>query len=243
MSLKKLQYFKTEQSSIGLFSKKEAAELIGSGLHHVHSSSLGIKDPLFKLTNDGIGSKSIVTYPWEIVTEPNKTFVTSSKNRKWIVQEILSLLKVKEASSLEDKIWTSLEELLTNSLFHAYHNHDGSEKYHRKETVELLPEEKILLTFQRGSQGIFLSVKDSGQGLLFNKIQKAFERCTKFEDLSQIESKDGGAGLGLFVVFNLTTHLKIISGSLSGTEIHCWFADPSAVGQDHFSFNYFEGVR
>lgn len=242
MSVKKLKNIILEQSSVGLFSKREAAELIVSGSRHVHSTSLGAKDPLFRLSNEGINSHSLVHYPWETNAQANTTCVTSSHNRKWIIQEILTLLKVKTASSMEDRIWTSLEELLTNSLFHAYHNPDGTEKYRRKESVELLPEEKILLTFQRDNQGIFLSVKDSGKGLLFQKIQSAFERCSRVTALSQLENKEGGAGLGLYVVFELTTHFKIVSNLNSGTEIHCWFANPSAVASDYFSFNFFEGV-
>jgi anti-sigma regulatory factor (Ser/Thr protein kinase) len=243
MSLKQTKNIILEQSSVGLFSKKEAAGLIASGCAHVHSSMVGIKDPLVKLTYEGLDSKSLVNYPWEIVNDASKTFVTNSKDRKWIIKEILSLLKVKTASAMEDRIWTSLEELLTNSLFHAYHNPDGTEKYKRKENVELLPEERILLTFQRGAQGIFLSVKDSGRGLPLNKIQTSFDRCYKVTNLSQVETKEGGAGLGLYVVFELTTHLKIVSHSNSGTEINCWFANPSAAASDYFSFNYFEGVK
>ena len=79
-------------------------------------------------------------------------------------------------------------------------------------------------------------------GLEFDKIQNNFKRCYESEGISQLEAKDGGAGLGLYVVFELATHIKVISHSDFGTLTQCWFANPSQFDPDYFSFNYFKGA-
>ncbi len=241
MSLPKEKNIILAPSSVGLFSKKEAASLIASGCAHLHSSIVGKRDSLVSLTHQAIDNQISATYPWEVSENTNELFLTSSKERKKTIEQVLTELKLKNTSSMGDKIWTSLEELLTNSIFHAYHDPKGKEKYYRKESVELLPEEKILIKFHRSPTGFFLSVKDSGQGLSFEKVQNNFKRCYASSDISQIETKDGGAGLGLYVVFELATHIKIISHPSFGTLTSCWFATPATFNPDYFSFNYFEG--
>ena len=231
------------QAKIGLFSKREAASFIFSGFPHVHSSILGLRDPLANLTLGSLPNDLLPTYPWEADSLQHQTVLTSSKMRKPLIEQVLSELKIKSSSSMGDKIWTSLEELLTNSIFHAYQDASGKEKYHRRETVELLPEEKILLGFSRDSKGIYVSVQDSGVGLTFSKVQSNFKRCYESQGLSQIETKDGGAGLGLYVVFELATHIKITSTLNSGTLTQCWFANSSNFDPDYFSFNFFTGDK
>ncbi|NBX67604.1 MAG: ATP-binding protein [Proteobacteria bacterium] len=229
-------------AKVGLFSKREAALLISSGYSHVHSSLLGLRDSLANLTLSALASDFIPSYTWEANSNQQQIAVHSSKERKKVIDQVLSELKIKSSSSMGDKIWTSLEELLTNSIFHAYQDASGKEKYHRRETVELLPEEKILLGFSRDSKGIYVSVQDSGVGLTFSNVQSNFKRCYESQGLSQIETKDGGAGLGLYVVFELATHVKITSRPNSGTLTQCWFSNSSNFDPDYFSFNFFTGA-
>lgn len=243
MNLAKLSKRDSINSGIGLFSKKEGASLIASGCPHIHSSILGQKDSLVSLTMNSIKSKIPAVYPWEIAPMTKQLFLASSKARKKLIEEILLEFNVKNSSSTGDKIWTSLEELLTNSIFHAYHDSNGKEKYRRNETAELLPEEKISIKFHRGSHGFFVSVQDFGQGLDFAKVSANFKRCYESSGLSQIESKESGAGLGLYVVFELATHIKIVSQPGLGTVTSCWFATPSSFDPDHFSFNFFQGAQ
>jgi hypothetical protein len=79
--------------------------------------------------------------------------------------------------------------------------------------------------------------------LAFSQIQANFERCYQRKDNSQIHSKQGGAGLGLYVVFELATHIKVTSTSGFGTRIDCWFATASTFDPGYFSFNYFKGAN
>ncbi|MFM8315426.1 MAG: ATP-binding protein, partial [Deltaproteobacteria bacterium] len=217
MSSPKVKNILLDQSSVGLFSKEEAATLIASGCPHLHSSVLGRKDPLVAVTYDAVSSHTVPSYPWELSEGAFKVPVNSSQTRHRIITEMISQLDVKPSSSLADKLRLLTEELLSNSIFHAYRNSDGSDKYSRKQPVQLLKSETIYLSFQRGQNGLFLSIKDSGVGLSFNNLRSCFERCYNKKDISQIETKTGGAGLGLYLAFELSTHVKITSGPDMGT--------------------------
>ena len=242
MSLAKPKLKTDEVALAGLFSKKEAAEFITQGSRHVHSSLLGKKDPLFSCTHSGIISHSSPSYPWELISHSQAIFLSSSTERKQVTTQILSLLGIKPSSSLGDRLWTSLEEILSNSMFQAYHNPDVTEKYSRKSIANLLSEEKIKINFNATAHGVFFSVTDCGQGLSFEKIQQCFKRCYHAADLSQIETKTGGAGLVMYVILELATHLKIISNPKLGTRVSCWLSSQSTYDPDTFSFNFYEGA-
>lgn len=239
MSLAKTQNIILQSSAIGYFSKREVANLIVSGSRHVHSTELGIKDPLANLTYQSIENKTTTQYPWETKDKIEKLYLTASYQRKRLTLQVLDSLKIKPSSSFGNKIFTALEELFTNSIYHAYKKSDGGDKYDRKSPVDLAPNEKITVEFFRNQSGVFTSIRDFGAGLSFAALQSYFNRCYN-NPTAQIENKVGGAGLGLYVVFELTTHLKIVCYPNHGTLVNCWFASPSAFEPKYFSFNFFE---
>ncbi|MBM4316080.1 MAG: ATP-binding protein [Deltaproteobacteria bacterium] len=228
-------------SATGVFSKKEAASLIASGCSHIHSSQLGQRDPLAVMTYQSIDCHQTACYPWEKSQGLQQVSLDSSNSRYTLINQISNSLQIKPTTQLCDRVTTCLEELFTNSLFHAYHLADGSEKYNRNESVVLNANEKILIEFARSSEGIFISVRDFGEGLPFPKIQNYFRRCYEQRDQSQIETKNSGAGLGLYVVFESASHLKIVSTLKQGTLVSCWFSKTSAFDPNYFSFNFFQG--
>lgn len=239
MSLPKSKNIILDTSAVGRFSKKEAANLIVSGCQHVHSTELGKKDPLVVISYQSITQNKTGIYQWENTNSSGKLYLTASNQRKILLIQILESLNIKISSSLGNKIYTSLEELFTNSIYHAYKKNDGSDKYDRKSTVELTPHEKITVEFARTANGVFASVRDFGAGLTFENLQSYFNRCYN-NPASQIENKLGGAGLGLYVVFEFATHLKIVSYPNQGTLVNCWFAPPSVFDSNYFSFNFFK---
>jgi anti-sigma regulatory factor (Ser/Thr protein kinase) len=241
MSLVKTRNIILPTSATGVFTKKEAASFIASGCSHIHSSQLGQRDPHALLTYQSIDRHQTARYSWEESQTIQRVYLDSSQSRYALLNQILNSLQIKPTTQLYDKVTTSLEELFTNSLFHAYYLADGREKYARDECALLTPEEKIIIEFARISEGIFISVRDFGVGLTFSKIQNYFKRCYEQRDQSQIETKKGGAGLGLYVVFELASHLKIVSSPNQGTLINCWFAKTSSFDPNYFSFNFFQG--
>ncbi len=243
MTLPKPKNILTHSSAVGLFDKKEAAEFIVEGCRHVHSSILGQKDPLVKTTYQSLEETKVFTYSWESTEKKKQLFLRSSSQRKEILNELLSHLEVKPQSSLGDRVGTAFEELLTNSIFHSYLDTNKLEKYPRNQVAHLDSSEHIAIEFCRSNQGVFVSVRDYGQGLKFSSIQSSFKRCYSQRDESQVEKKLGGAGLGMFVIFELATHLKIVTFPGKGTLTNCWFAPASAFDPNHFSFNFFEGDK
>jgi hypothetical protein len=82
-------------------------------------------------------------------------------------------------------------------------------------------------------------VTDSGGNFRFEQVAKSFSRCYG-NSAQQIEEKEGGAGLGTYMCFELCTHLKIVSVPGQLTAATCWIADKTAFDPDTFSFNFFE---
>jgi hypothetical protein len=130
--------------------------------------------------------------------------------------------------------------MLTNALYHSYRREDGTEKYPRLAPVNLTDSEKVTIKFFADTHGFFLSVIDQGGSLLFPDIMKVFGRVYQGKGSPEMESKTGGAGLGIYLIFETATHLKIESTRNSQTIISCWVSDKKNFDPKKFSFNYFE---
>ena len=70
-------------------------------------------------------------------------------------------------------------------------------------------------------------------------VAGAFKRCYGAAS-HQIESKESGAGLGLYMVFESATHMKVVVFPGKTTIVSCWLSDKPVDGSDYFSFNFFE---
>jgi len=222
----------------GLFTKREAAHLIANGTQHLHSSTLAGRDAAARITADSIDQQRVPIYPWEQV-EPKSNFqVTSSAERYDFIRDILSRQGVSSRRDLKERIETATEELLTNAIYHAYHNTDGSPRYVRRQSVTLPPAEAVDLQFAQSQEGSLLVVTDKGGSLQFDKLAQCFSRCYGAGP-NQIENKEGGAGLGIYMVFEIVTHMKIVSNPGVNTSVSCWIAAPGTFDPDIFSFNFF----
>ncbi len=178
------------------------------------------------------------TFAWEHQTNLKSAQVTSSKSRYEIIQFVVNSLKLSGKRRLKEKIECILEELLTNAIYHAYKK-GGSEKYLRKENITLPESEKITVTHQQDKRGFYLSVKDQGGNLEFSEIARAFDRCYGSGSFSQIDSKESGAGLGMYLVFEAVTYLKIVSTKNKSTTVSCWVDNENEKHHDHFRFDFY----
>jgi anti-sigma regulatory factor (Ser/Thr protein kinase) len=222
----------------GLYSKKEAAQLIAKGIKHVHSSTLGARDAGARVTKEILETGKITTYPWEPSQVDKKLFILSSRERYEAIRNLVSQSPVEGRRDLQEKLESILEELVSNALFHAYRKRDGEAKYQRRQLASLDTKEKIALQYKTMGEGIYLSVTDQGGSLLFSHVASAFQRCYGDKN-GQIEAKEGGAGLGLYMAFEMSTHVKIVSRPTQQTTISCWLADGQIFDPDLFSFNFF----
>lgn len=220
----------------GKFTKAEASIFLASGKAHLHSTQSSQRDSDAIATIEGVGNASIPTYSWEVLT-PSVSTITESGTRRHFIENLLSgnpLLN----RDLSERLDIILEELLTNALYHGYRNTKGEFKYRRTDTVNLSQDEAITVGLSATPHGVFLSVKDMGGNLRYENIRESFLRCYR-DTGPQIQSKERGAGLGWYMVFESTTHLKVVVERGKSTEISLWIARKSYQRPNEFSFNFF----
>lgn len=222
----------------GLFSKKEAGHHVAAGTRHVHSSTLGARDACARITQRELESETPSQYPWERAQEATLFELRSSAGRMELIKKISSQACLAAKRDLREKVELLLEELLTNSIYHSYRAKDGSEKYARKDSVILTESEVVKVRFHHSPAGLYLSVSDQGGSLRFEDLAQSFKRCYG-DQTKQIEMKSGGAGLGMYMMFEVATHLKLVTSN-SSTLVSVWLADKSTFDPDTFSFNFFE---
>ncbi len=95
-----------------------------------------------------------------------------------------------------------------NAIFNAPRKPDGSAKYvdMNREQLSLEPQEHATLRFACDGRYVALSVTDPFGSLDRDVIVKYLQRCFS-EGPAEMEEKEAGAGLGLFMVFNSITQL------------------------------------
>lgn len=224
-----------------LLTKKEGAERIAGGVRHLHSSEKGKGTADTKATQEALKDGSVPTYEWER-TKTKEFRIASSAERYDLIARLVGDAKLRTKRVLRERLEIVLEELLTNSLYHAYRSDAGQEKYARKEAVRLIaPRETLTVRYGADDTGIFLLVQDCGGSLHFKDIAAALARCYSGPKGDQIEMKDSGAGLGLYMVYDSATHLKVVCQPGVSTTISVWISDKKTYDPDTFSFNYFGG--
>lgn len=238
--LRKILPLETESVLVGQFSKREGGVLIARGERHVHSSSLKDRDTCVKVSRNMLSKRKILPYPWELLSNTKKLSVTSSQDRYECIRQVILDTKTEGKRVLREKVEGVLEELLTNSIYHAYQRPDGNEKYERKALVTLQKNEIISVTYACSREGVFFSVVDQGGKLSFDQVSRAFARCYNPQSEPEIETKQGGAGLGIYLIFEAVTHLKIVCQDNRETKISCWIGEKNSNTDDFFSFNFFK---
>jgi anti-sigma regulatory factor (Ser/Thr protein kinase) len=225
-------------ATVGIFTKVEAAKQVADGVRHVHCSELGTKDPIYVATLAAAEKETPPRYLWEPSLKTIEITVTHSVDRHEIFDQLISKSVVEVKRQLREKVGIVLEELLSNALFHAFHS-NGKEKYSRSSDVSLKSNEGVKVRFAATEDGCFLEVSDTGGTLSFESVAESLKRC--YQSDAQIQSKESGAGLGIYMVFEIVSHLKIVNEPNKKTIISCWIADRRSENPKSFSFNYFGG--
>jgi len=238
----KPQSKKSQPSEIitGLFSKAEAAHLIMDGSRHLHSTLLGSMDPCAQITAQMLQNKPGV-YPWDLSSKATLLNLSKSSERLEVWQAICSATHFAQRSLNRDILKQILEELLTNSVFHAYKKLGSSDKYDRLLPAELNQEETVTISFAEQKSGLFLNITDHGGSLRFEHFTSCFARCyPKNKGQIPFDQKHEGAGLGLYMIFELASHISVTVDPGKQTSISIWIPQSEQFDPDHFSFNFFE---
>jgi anti-sigma regulatory factor (Ser/Thr protein kinase) len=224
----------------GQFSKREAAQIIATGVSHLHASPLGTNEPLALVTASSIKTSTLPLYTWETSIKSTDLTLVNSEDRAKLIKKIASQTGIENRNEFSDKLGLVMEELLTNAIYHSYENGKGGAKYGRKENVKLNASEIIQIKYFGDRKGIYISVTDRGGTMIFQHMMDSFLR--NYGDASnQLESKSSGAGLGLYMIFELVTHLKISISPAQRTTISCWLPDNRSYDPNFFTFNFFDG--
>lgn len=228
----------SDEISCGIFSKREAADLIIRGCRHVHSTLLGPRDRCYDITQSLLHQGPRQEFPWEEKPKSRAVTIHSSKERHDVIRQAVAGLKAGPSRDLREKVLGVLEELITNSIYHPYRDEKGDPKYHRTKPAFLAEKEWLTVRFYSDERGVYLSVIDQGGTLNFEDISNAFFRCYGDQN-KQIDDKESGAGLGTYMIFEAVTHLKIHVIKGVSTEFSCWIADKKHFDSEYFSFNFF----
>lgn len=221
----------------GQITRAEAGRLIASGCQHLHSFPVHSNDNSFLLTERALNEGTVPIYQWE--AESPRTLILKSSQQR---QELLSSIKESHSGNIRrellDKIGTVFEELCTNAIYHSYQV-GGGDKYPRKKVANLTDPERIGIYYAWENGGLYLCISDRGGTLKFENIADAFRRCYTPGKEKAIENKDGGAGLGFYMVFEAVSHLKIEVNEGISTLASCWIPEKAKQSADGFSFNFF----
>jgi len=117
-----------------------------------------------------------------------------------------------------ERIRDVAEEAITNSLYNA----PGEERRHhtiRSERVQLQPERATQVSFGVAGKLFFVRVRDGFGSFRRARMCEVLERCRKQEAIA-LDTSRGGAGLGLWRMFNAATVITIHVQPELATEIN-----------------------
>lgn len=145
---------------------------------------------------------------WGIKIHEEEVDGTASKHRiVGKVEEFLGRLDC--YGTVKNAVLLVADELLMNAIFNAPRDAAGQPKYatwERSRAFMLEPHEHATFRYACDGRNIALSVTDRFGSLERDVIIKYLERC--FTGVpAEVEQKQGGSGLGLYMVFNSITQL------------------------------------
>ncbi len=150
--------------------------------------------------------------------------VVRSKDKTAVIAAVGSLATRLGASiRLADTVRTATDELITNALYNAPVDISGAHRYAhlpRSEPVVLEPGEVVEVTIGVDGRKLALRVADPFGSLAPPRLLSVLSRGLA---MTEIESKQGGAGLGLGWLFRAAVHLAVCITPLRSTEVLALF--------------------
>jgi len=169
--------------------------------------------------------------------------VKSTTDKRGAIRSLRTYLENLDSfSSINNAVVWVADELLMNAMFNAPRDAEGNPKYVDTDrgNLELLPEETVTLRYCCDGRYIALSVADRFGSLDRPVMLKYLNRCLGAP--VEIEEREAGAGLGLYIVFNSITQLAFNIQAGQSTEVVALFyirAGPRAFNESGKSLNIF----
>ncbi|MBC7793634.1 MAG: hypothetical protein H7Z43_07985 [Clostridia bacterium] len=153
---------------------------------------------------------------------PQHRVVHGSKDKGPLVEELETYLRdIGCNKRLATSARTVADELIMNAVYNAPVDGAGVPKYasrSRSEGVMLEPNERAQLSYACDGRYLALSVADRFGRLRRETVVNYLRRCFVGGE-AQIEDKDGGAGLGLYYIFESLNHFVVNIAPNQKTEI------------------------
>lgn len=217
--------------------RSQAAALIAEGNPHIHSAPLGENDGCVRVTQQKLESNQ-GHYPWAPLKPQVSLRLRDSKDRSQEIQSILDTLFSSQRSSVKENIRLIIEELTSNAMYHSIRSESGKDRYRRTQRISLKESEAVELTCDRSKDGAYIRVSDHGGTLTLDIIGKCLQRCYEKKGTDQLEKKEGGAGLGFFMIFENVTHMDVTVIPKVAATISVWLPLTGPTDSNYFSFNF-----
>jgi len=177
------------------------------GANHVLAARDGVFDCLELVTTvekilrrDVFGAEKYVhAFGVELNTRELRGAADRDDLVSMIVDYVASLGAGREVSAAMGSV---ADELATNAVYNAPRGEGGEPRYahlDRREKIELDPWEYATIQFGCDGRNFIVSVSDEFGALSVDRVRSRLRDCLKRPD--QIEQKAGGAGIGLYTVF------------------------------------------
>ena len=169
--------------------------------------------------------------------------ITSTADKRSALRQLRTYLENLDSfSSINNAVMWVADELLMNAMFNAPRDESGKPKYvdHDRSWLELEPDETVSLKYCCDGRYIALSISDQFGSLDRDVMLKYLNRCLAAP--VEIEEREAGAGLGLYIVFNSITQLAFNIHADHATEVIALFyirAGPRAFNESGKSLNIF----
>ena len=149
-------------------------------------------------------------FVWGI--EPVRTQINHSNHKQALLDQGQAYAERVGMSSRATKLFVSvIEEFVTNAIFNAPTDRAGKPRFAhlaRNREVCLDAGEEISIQFCSDGQQIGVSVSDPFGSLSEDRILDYLAKCLRRGE-DQIDTKDGGAGLGLYYAFDALSHFVV----------------------------------
>jgi hypothetical protein len=144
--------------------------------------------------------------------EPYEIEIADSREKADYVRRVADYARQLGCNDrIVELVETMVDELVMNALYNAPRNPDGSARYaklHRREQVLLEPHERGTLSFACDGTHIAVAQSDPFGALTHETIISYLNRCM-VKGPQQMSDATGGAGLGLYRVFQSLTKFII----------------------------------
>ena len=169
--------------------------------------------------------------------------VSDSHHKSRYIDDILDHFQEQLSPSIRARLGNILEEMMMNVLWDAPRDEHGKPLYNhvsRQTHIQLTPEQSGIVTVGLSGKQLGISCSDPFGAITLDKIIQYLNKCYYSEQ--QIGSEGGGAGLGLYLIYNLSENFTINVVKGKRTEFILLFKTHNALKkkQRPKSFHYYE---